>query len=105
MEWGKGVPKEREVERRREVCEWSSGGMGECARESIGAPSMLRLMHRAVVLVRMLRTLDLSWWSTKQRDGSGTGCVTRTRKQNPKATHFRNRLYVWALRPRRAENA
>jgi hypothetical protein len=21
-EWGKGVPKEREIERRREVCEW-----------------------------------------------------------------------------------
>ena len=25
VEWGKGVPKEREVERRREVCEWEGG--------------------------------------------------------------------------------
>jgi hypothetical protein len=43
---GKGIPKEREVNRRRENCEWEGWG---CAREAIGAPSMLRLIHRAVV--------------------------------------------------------
>jgi hypothetical protein len=37
---GKGITKEREVNRRRSVCEWEG-----CvpAREAIGAPSMLRL--------------------------------------------------------------
>jgi hypothetical protein len=31
-----------------------------CAREAIGAPSMLRLISMAVALARMLPTLDLS---------------------------------------------
>ena len=31
-----------------------------CAREAMGAPSMLSLKHRAVALVRMFPTLDLS---------------------------------------------
>ena len=30
MEWGKGIPKEREVNRRREVCDWG----GECAENA-----------------------------------------------------------------------
>ena len=37
------VPKEREVERRREVREWEGR---VCARAEIGAPSMLRLIRR-----------------------------------------------------------
>ena len=49
------MPKEREVNSRREVCEWEGR---VCAREA-GAPSMLRLIRRAVVLARMLPTLDL----------------------------------------------
>ena len=47
MEWGKGIRKEREVDRRRQVCEWE----GECVREGFGAPSMLRLIRKPVVLV------------------------------------------------------
>jgi len=49
-----------------------------CAREAIGAPSMLRLIRRAVALARMLPTLDLSWeQNSEQRGGNGTdpGCV------------------------------
>ena len=53
MEWGKGTPKEREVNRRREVCEWEGR---VCAREA-GAPSMLRLIRKAVALARMLPNL------------------------------------------------
>ena len=41
-----------------------------CAREAIGAPSMLRLIRGAVALVRMLSTLDLR---RKQSGGNGTG--------------------------------
>ena len=37
MERGKGVPKEREVEIRREICEWEGF---VCAGEVIGTPSM-----------------------------------------------------------------
>ncbi len=37
MEQGKGIPKEREVNRRRDVCECR----GDCVCESIGVPSML----------------------------------------------------------------
>ncbi len=33
-----------------------------CAREAIGAPSMLRLIRRAVALAGMLPTLDLTLW-------------------------------------------
>ena len=44
MEWGKGTPKEREVDRRREV--WEFEGW-VCEREAIGAPSMLRLIRNA----------------------------------------------------------
>ena len=36
-------------------------GMGECACEEIGVPSMLRFIHRVVSLVMILTTLDLSW--------------------------------------------
>ena len=58
MEQVQGIPKEREVKRRREVCECR----GECAREAdTGALSMLRLIRRAVALASMLPTLDLSW--------------------------------------------
>ena len=32
-----------------------------CEREAIGALSMVRLIRRAVVLTRMLSTLDLRW--------------------------------------------
>ncbi len=32
-----------------------------CAREADGAPSMLRLIRRAVALARILPTLDLGW--------------------------------------------
>jgi hypothetical protein len=48
--------------------------MGECAREAIGATSMLGLIRGAVALARMLSTLDLS---RKQSGGNGTGpgCV------------------------------
>jgi len=31
-------------------------GWGECAREPIGGPSVLRLIRRAVTLARMLQT-------------------------------------------------
>jgi hypothetical protein len=33
-------------------------GRGECVCEVIGAPWILRLIHRVVSLARMLRTLD-----------------------------------------------
>ncbi len=54
-----------------------------CAREDIGASSMLRLIRRgrggAVALARMLPTLNLSWdsGSRKQRgeNRTGPGCV------------------------------
>jgi hypothetical protein len=51
---GKGIPKEREVDRSREVCERERY---ECTRESIGATSMFRLIHRTIPLARMLPTL------------------------------------------------
>ena len=38
-----------------------SGGGKVCAREAIGAPSMLRVIRRAEALTMMLPTLDLSW--------------------------------------------
>ena len=46
MERGKGIPKEREVKRRREGCDWEGS---VCAREGIGASSMLRLIHTVQV--------------------------------------------------------
>jgi hypothetical protein len=58
MERGKGVPKEREVNRRREVCEF--GGVSVCT-EDMRVSSMLRLICRVVFLTRMLSSLDLSW--------------------------------------------
>ncbi len=48
---GEGLPKERELTRRREGCECEGG---VCAREAIGAPSKLRLIRRPVSLARML---------------------------------------------------
>jgi len=36
-------------------------GMGDCACEELGVPSMLSLIHRVVSLVMMLTTLDLRW--------------------------------------------
>ena len=50
MERGKGVPKEMEGNRRREFCELEAC---VCVTEAIGAPSMLRLIRRAVALARM----------------------------------------------------
>ena len=38
-----------------------------CAREVLGASSMLRLICRDVSLVRMLPTLDLSWEKKTER--------------------------------------
>ena len=54
MEGVKGIPKEREVDRSREVCEREGY---EYTRESIGATSMFRLIHRTIPLARMLPTL------------------------------------------------
>ena len=54
-----GIPKKREVNRRREVCELE--GCVCVYTETIGASSMLRLIHRSVALVRMFPTLDLNW--------------------------------------------
>ena len=42
------------MDRSREVCEWEGY---ECTRESIWATSMLRLIHRTVLLARMLPSL------------------------------------------------
>ena len=56
MEWGIGIPKEREVDKWRDVCEWDSEG---CVCESIGTPSMLRLIRGSVTLVMMLPTLTI----------------------------------------------
>ncbi len=42
----KGIPKEREVNRSREVCEWEGWVW---VSEAVGAPSMLRLIRRSVV--------------------------------------------------------
>ena len=44
MERGHGIPKEREEDKRREVCEWEGC---VCVHEAIGASSMLRLVRRA----------------------------------------------------------
>jgi hypothetical protein len=46
------------VDTRRQVCECEGC---VCVCEAIGAPSMLRLIRRAVALARMFPTLDLSW--------------------------------------------
>jgi hypothetical protein len=59
-------------------------GVAPCAREVIGAPSMLRLIHRAEVLARMqVADLVLIYDSGlvkrelggKRRSGPGHGCV------------------------------
>jgi hypothetical protein len=44
VERGHGIPKEREEDKRREVCEWEGC---VCVHEAIGASSMLRLIRRA----------------------------------------------------------
>jgi hypothetical protein len=50
VERRKGVPKERKVDRRREICEWHGC---VCVCEAIRVSSMFRLIHRTVELVRM----------------------------------------------------
>ena len=57
MERENGIPKEREVDKRREVCEWEGC---VCVCETVGASSMLRIIRKTVTLARMLLTLDLS---------------------------------------------
>jgi hypothetical protein len=76
--WGKVVPKEREVERWRGVCEWEGF---VCAREAIGASSMLRLIRRVVAFARMLPTLDLTWEykaARRKRNWSWLCCACST---------------------------
>jgi hypothetical protein len=51
VERGKGIPKEREVDKRREVCEWEGC---VCVCEAIGAPS--RLIRKAVWPLRDVKT-------------------------------------------------
>ena len=64
---------EREMERRREVCEWEGWVR---VREVMWTSLMWRLIYRGVVLVRMLPTLDWSdcikWYGGS---GTGLGCV------------------------------
>ena len=43
-----GIPKQREVDKRLELCEWEGS---VCVREAIGATSMLRLICRAVAFL------------------------------------------------------
>ncbi len=53
--WGTGTPKDRDEVNRREVCECE----GVCDLESIGSPSILRVIHNVAVLTRMMTTFDV----------------------------------------------
>ena len=54
---GTGTPKDKDEVNKREVCECDGC---VCDLEAIGSPSIFNVIHSAVVLVRMLTTLDLS---------------------------------------------
>jgi hypothetical protein len=54
---GTGTPKDRDEVKRREVCECDGR---VCDLETIGVPSILRVILNTAALVRMLSTFDLS---------------------------------------------
>jgi hypothetical protein len=55
--WGTGTPKDRDEVKRREV--WECEGW-VCDLETIGAPSMFKLICKSAALARMWPTFDLN---------------------------------------------
>ena len=62
MERGNGLPKEREVDMSREVCEWEGCGLGEDVadlRFELGVESSAAVTELLLVVFRMLNSLKL----------------------------------------------